>query len=122
MAFQISSYEKRLIDFEAQCEALGCPVDRWQAMPYTRLLSRVAKKLLGASLMDYRPRPIEGERKIAALAMLLGNGIGSAKAAAILEKFNLKLAPKIKIGCVEDVSGIGPKLAARIREKIEVEE
>jgi DNA uptake protein ComE-like DNA-binding protein len=30
------------------------------------------------------------------------------------------LESKIKIGCLEDVPGIGPKLAARIKEKISV--
>ena len=132
LAFQIGSYEKRLIDFEANAEALGCPVERWSSMPYSRLLSRVAKRLEGkASLMDYRPRPSEEERKIAALAMLLGNGIGPEKAKAILEKFDLKLESKNEIGAdgmikdsykLTDCKGLGPKLAARIREKIEVSE
>jgi hypothetical protein len=126
------SYEKRLIHFESSCEALGCPVERWDAMPYTRLLSRVATRLLGsASLMDYRPRPVEGEREVAALSILLGNGIGPAKAAAVLEKFSLILESKNEIdrdGMLKfayeltDCAGIGPKLADRIRKRIEVVE
>jgi hypothetical protein len=123
LAFQIGSYEKRLVDFEANAEALGCPVERWQAMPYTRLLSRVAKRLLGASLMDYRPRPLEGERQTAALAILLGSGVGPAKAAAILEKFSLQLTAKWDedADCeyvLTDCEGIGKTLEKRIREKI----
>lgn len=128
---EIASYHNRLIHFESCCEALGCPVERWDSMPYSRLLSRVATKLEGkASLMDYRPRPAEEEREIAALAMLLGNGIGPEKAKAILEKFDLKLdacgavMPNGKNGvrpvALTDCPGIGPKLAARIRERVEV--
>lgn len=123
---EIASYHKRLIHFESCCEALGCPVERWDDMPYSRLLSRVAKRLEGkASLMDYRPRPAEEERKVAALSMLLGNGIGESKAAAILEKFDLKLESKFnRETCrgysLTDCKGLGPKLAARIRERVEV--
>jgi ERCC4-type nuclease len=131
--YQIASYEKRLIDFEANAEALGCPVERWDSMPYSRLLSRVAKRLEGkASLMDYRPRPAEEEREVASLAMLLGNGIGESKAKAILEKFSLKLdaggavMPSGKNGvrpvALTDCPGIGPKLAERIRERVKVVE
>lgn len=124
--YQIASYEKRLIDFEANAEVLGCPVERWDSMPYSRLLSRVAKKLEGkASLMDYRPRPAEEERKVAALAMLLGNGIGPEKAKAILEKFSLELTARWDedADCeyrLTDCDGIGPKLEKRIKEKIYV--
>jgi len=79
--------------------------------------------------MDYRPRPVEGEREVAALSMLLGNGIGPAKAAAVLEKFSLMLESKNEIdrdGMLKfayeltDCDGIGPKLAERIRKRIEV--
>jgi hypothetical protein len=127
---QAVSYEKRLIHFESSCESLGCPVERWLSMPYTRLLSRVATRLVGkASLMDYRPRPSEEERQVAALTMLLGNGIGPSKAAAILGKFQICLRPTefammmnkpSRWMSLEDCSGIGPKLADRIRKKIEV--
>lgn len=62
-------------------------------------------------------------------AIPAGNGVGPKKAAAILEKFDLKLEGKYEISidgmlrdpyALEDCRGIGELLAARIREKIAV--
>jgi len=85
LSFQIGSYEKRLHDFEAQCEALHCPVERWEKAPYSRLLSRVAKALLGATLLGYAPRPEENERKAACLKMAYG--IGEKTAFALMADY-----------------------------------
>jgi len=85
LSFQIGSYEKRIIDFESQCEALHCPVERWEKAPYSRLLSRVAKVLLGASLMGYSPRPEENERQAACLKMAYG--IGEKTAFALMADY-----------------------------------
>lgn len=67
------------------------------------------------------PKPAPGERKAVALSILAGDGIGPAKARSILELFDICLM--VKDGCMaelEDCQGIGPKLAKRIRENIEV--
>lgn len=116
---QIASYINRLYDFEANCYAVGVQVVRWKAAPWKRLLSLAHKTLLGGDLLGYRPRPAENERRISALAMLLGNGIGPAKAKAILEKFDIVL--ESKGGCaLTECPGIGSKLADRICKKIKV--
>jgi ERCC4-type nuclease len=78
----IISYEDRLIDFESNCEALGVSVHRWKARPWKRLLSTVHKRLMTeASLLDYSPRAVDGERQIAALKMAKGIGPKTAKEA-----------------------------------------
>lgn len=120
----ISTYWNLIIDFEANSEALNIPVWYIRSSPWKRVLSRVDKLLSGPDRLLTRPAPAENDRQIAALAMLLGSGVGPAKAKAILEKFNLKLEAKEDSNDEQLLScpGIGPTLAARIREKIEVEE
>lgn len=85
LGFQIASYNDRLMDFEANCEALGCPVRRMKTSPWKRLLSTAHKILTGGSLMQYAPRPAEGEREITALCV--AKGIGPKTAAAIYSDY-----------------------------------
>jgi hypothetical protein len=118
LSFQIASYEKRLHDFEAHCEALHCPVERWEKAPYSRLLSRVAKALLGASLLGYAPRPEENEREIVAASCLF-KGIGPKILAEVLSDYDLCFVPKKDFArqpC--DMPGIGPKRSAMIDSRI----
>lgn len=126
LAFNISQYESRLIDFEANAEALGCPVERWHNQPWKRLLSRADKLLNGGSLLGYRPRP-EGERDIAALCVLVPN-VGPTRAKSLIDAYGSfgafvsalqyeKLhGNEIKALC--EVDGIGPKTAKAIAEAI----
>lgn len=117
--YQIGSYTDRLWDFEAQAGALGCSVMRWKASPWKRLLSLTHKVLTGGNLMSYRPKPANGERELAAASMLLGNGIGPAVLAPVLEHYRLCLAPKSANSVkVCDIRGIGPKRAAIIDQRI----
>lgn len=112
------SYEKRLIDFESQCAALHCPVERWENMPYSRLLSRVAKALLGATLLGYAPRPEENERELVAASCLF-KGIGPKILAEVLRDYDLCFVPKRDFArqpC--DMPGIGPKRSAMIDSRI----
>lgn len=85
LGFQIASYNDRLMDFEANCEALGYPVRRMKTSPWKRLLSTAHKILTGGSLMQYAPRPADGEREITALCM--AKGIGPKTAAAIYSDY-----------------------------------
>ena len=118
-AYQIASYQDRLIDFEANCEALGCPVRRWEAMPMKRLLSTAHKILTGGNLMSYRPKPANGERELASAAMLFGNGIGCKILEPVMQDYTLRLVPRAEQArhpC--DMPGIGKKRAAVIDKKI----
>ena len=115
-AYQIGSYNDRLIDFEAQCEALGCRVARWKASPWKRLLSTVHKVLTGGNLMSYRPKPANGERELAAAAMLLGQGIGPTVLKPVMEDYSLKLVKRNgNSRALEDMPGIGPKRAQTLK-------
>lgn len=106
--------------FEANCE--GCNIRVWRMLdnPFGRMLQRVRKILQGGDFSGFRPHPAEGERKSAALSMLIGNGVGPARSEAILEKFNLTLQPKRPDACLCDCKGIGPKLASAIQEALEL--
>ena len=118
-AYNIASYQDRLIDFEANCEALGCPVRRWEAMPMKRLLSTAHKILTGGNLMSYRPKPANGERELASAAMLFGNGIGCKILEPVMQDYTLRLVPRAEQArhpC--DMPGIGKKRAAVIDQKI----
>jgi len=118
LSFQIGSYEKRIIDFESQCEALHCPVERWEKAPYSRLLSRVAKSLLGATLIGYAPRPDENEREIVAASCLF-NGIGPKILTEVLKDYDLCFVPKKDYARQpRDMKGIGPKRAEMIDKRI----
>lgn len=92
-AWNITSMEERLIDFEANAAALGIPVVRWEARPWRRLLSTVHKVLHGGNLTGYRPRPANGERDLVA-ASLLFPGMGPTLLAPIMEEYSLMLVPK----------------------------
>ena len=118
LGFQIASYEKRLQDFEAQCEALRCPVDRWKAAPYSRLLSRVHKILTGASLAGYGPRPKDNEREIVACNCLF-RGIGEKTLTEVLKEYRIALVPRKEYAKpIEEIKGVGEKRAKDIGKKI----
>jgi len=85
LAFNIASYESRLIDFESQAETLGCPVRRWKSQPWKRLLSLAHKTLTGASLMGYIPRPADNER--AATALCMARSVGEKTAFALMADY-----------------------------------
>ena len=119
LAFQIASYEKRLIHFESLCEELKAPVERWKAMPYTRLLSRVHTILTGkTSMAGYGPRPKENEREVFA-ANCLFRGIGAETLAGVLKDYRVALVPRVAgARPVEELPGIGPKRACLLNERI----
>jgi hypothetical protein len=121
-ADKIYEYSQMVEGFEANCIALGVPVWRLKTDPYKRMLLRVRKILEGGDLTGFAPAPAEKERQAVGLSILAGKGIGTAKAKAILEKFDIHLCPKIAIGCLEDCDGIGPKLSAQIKKNIIVKE
>ncbi len=110
-----------LMDFEANGYALGIPIFRWKDQPYKRLLAYAHKILTGSSLTAHMPKPAEEERQIAALCMLV-KGVGMKKAKAILESCGC-IGNLSNLCCKEDtalkaIPGIGPTLAARIREAL----
>jgi len=118
LGYQISSYEKRLQDFEAQCEALAAPVRRWKASPYSRLLSTVHKVLTGASLAGYGPRPKDHERELIA-ANCLFRGMGPEILSTVLDDYRIALVPrKAYARPVEEMPKIGPKRAEMLNARI----
>lgn len=120
-AYQIGSYNDRLLDFEANSEALGCRVARWKASPWKRLLSTVHKVLTGGNLLSYRPKPVNGERELAASCLLFGQGIGPAILKPVLDEYKLALIPRGSFArqpC--DMPGIGKKRAAIIDQRVKM--
>lgn len=118
LAFQIANYEARLQDFEAQSFAMGIPVMRWKARPFSRLLSHAAKVLLDGNLMDYRPRPSEGERELVA-ACCLTRGIGPETWRNILAEYQLQLLPRHEPAKpLEEISGVGQKRCRAISDMV----
>ena len=117
---KIIEYTQIVEVFEASCEGCNIRVWRMRDNPFGRLLQRVRKILQGGDFSGFRPHPAEGERKSAALSMLIGNGVGPARSEAILEKFNLILQPKRPDTCLCDCKGIGSKLASHIQEALEL--
>jgi hypothetical protein len=117
---KITEYTHMVEIFEANCE--GCNIRVWRMLdnPFGRLLQRVRKILQGGDLSGFRPHPAEGERKSAALSMLIGNGMGPARSEAILERFNLTLQPKRPDTCLCDCKGIGPRLASHIQNALDL--
>lgn len=111
LKYELESYKKRLHDFEARCLANGCPVMRWQADPFTRLLSAAHKVLCESSMLDYRPKPSEGEREICAAATLF-RGIGPEIMRSLLADYQLCFAPRNGYARpLEEIAGIGSKRA-----------
>jgi hypothetical protein len=109
LAFQIANYEARLQDFEAQSFAMGIPVMRWKARPFARLLSHAAKVLLDGHLMDYRPRPADGERELVA-ASCLHRGIGPELMKVLLAEYQLAFVPRGAYARpIEELPGWGKK-------------
>jgi hypothetical protein len=118
LGFQIANYESRLQDFEAQSFALGIPVMRWKARPFSRLLSTAAKVLGEATLMDYRPRPADGERELCA-ASCLHRGIGPELMKVLLDEYQLAFVPRGDYAVpVEELPGWGPKRCAQVNPMI----
>jgi hypothetical protein len=118
LAFQTANYEARLQDFEAQSFAMHVPVMRWKARPFSRLLSTAAKVLGAPSLMDYRPRPTEGERELCA-ACCLTKGIGPETWQNVLREYEICLAPRKEYSKpLEEISGMGPKRCKQIADRV----
>ena len=114
LSFQLGSYIDRIIDFEARCEALWCPVRRWKSQPWRRLLSTAHKVLMGADLYGYRPRPAENEREICAAATLF-KGIGPEIMKNVLSQYQLGFVPRGDYATpIEELPGIGKKRCAQI--------
>jgi hypothetical protein len=120
---KLMEYYRMVEGFEANCIALNVQVWRLKTDPYGRMLLRVRKILEGGDLTGFAPAPAEGERQAVGLSILAGKGIGPVKARAILEKFDVCIEPKQKIGYVylDDCDGIGPKLAEKIGQALHVE-
>jgi ERCC4-type nuclease len=112
----IATYQHLVQDFEANSYALGIPCIRFKSSPWTRLLSHADKILNGGNLLTHRPKPAGNERQIAATCMLF-EGIGPKKANELLKKFQLELHPIEPDTRLEDVPGIGQKLAKTINNK-----
>lgn len=118
LAYQIANYEARLQDFEAQSFAMGIPVMRWKARPFSRLLSHAAKVLLDGNLMEYRPRPADGERELVSCCCLT-RGIGPETWRNVLAEYQLQLLPrKDPAKPIEEIAGVGPKRAEAIGKMI----
>jgi hypothetical protein len=118
LSYNMDSYKKRLQDFEAKSFALGIPVMRWQLEPFSRLLSHAAKVLLDGNLMDYRPRPANGEREIVA-ASCLHRGIGPELMKVLLADYQLAFVPRgIYARPIEDLEGWGPKRCKQIADMV----
>jgi len=125
MGFRSQEAEDRIIEythmleiFEANCVGCNIPVWRFQENPFGRLLQRVRKIMQGGDFFSFRPRPADIEQELAALSLLIGNGIGRARSEAILERFHLTLQPKKPDTYLCDCPGIGPKMAAVIQEAL----
>ncbi|MCK9571233.1 hypothetical protein M0R72_19955, partial [Candidatus Pacearchaeota archaeon] len=94
--------------------ALGIPVMRWQLDPFSRLLSHAAKVLLDDNLMDYMPRPADGERELVSCCCLT-RGIGPETWRNVLAEYQLQLLPRHEPAKpIEEIVGIGRKRAEMI--------
>lgn len=112
-ADKIFEYSAMVEGFEANCIGEHIQVWRLKDNPYKRMLLRVRKILQGGDLTGFAPAPADGERRAVGLSILAGKGIGTTKAAAILEKFRIRLEPKGD-HYLTDCAGIGEKLAKSI--------
>lgn len=118
---KFSQYSALVDGFEANCEGEHIRIYKLGYNQFPRLLLRARKILEGGNLSGFAPKPAPGERRAVALSILAGDGIGATKAKSILNKFDLCLMVKDGLMAeLEDCDGIGPKLAKRIRENIEV--
>jgi len=117
---KIIEYANMVEDFEASCEGYNIRVWRLLENPYGRMLLRVRKILEGGDLSGFRPRPADGERRFVGLSLMIGNGLGPARAKSILEKFNLTLEPKEPDTYLNDCKGIGQKLASVVQEALDL--
>lgn len=107
-------YQNMVFDFEANCR--GQNIGFWwlKKVPYKRLLSNVYHIMTEADLSGYAPKPLAGEEQSVGLSILAGDGIGKAKADSILEHFQISLLPRHPDVYLDDVPGIGPKLAQSV--------
>lgn len=105
-------YADMVDDFEAKC--IGANIHVWwlKRTPWRRVLQRVDKLFHGGNLLDYIPKPANGERQLASLCILF-KGIGKQKGGTMLDYFRLALVPrKPELGLEPaDLPGIGPTLA-----------
>lgn len=110
-------YADMVDDFEARC--IGANVHIWwlKRTPWRRVLQRIDKLFHGGNLLDYIPKPANGERQLASMCILF-RGIGKQKGGTMLEYFRLGLIPKKPELGLEpaDLPGIGPVLAEVIEE------
>ena len=112
---KIMEYTHMLEIFEANC--IGCNIRVWRMKenPFGRLLQRVRRIMQGEDFFSFRPHPADGERKSAALSLLIGNGMGRARSEAILKRFHFTLQPRTPDTYLCDCPGIGPKIASVIQ-------
>jgi len=113
-------YENMVFGFEAGCR--GQNIGFWwlKKTPYKRLLSNVYHVLTESDLSGYAPKPLRGEEQSVGLSILAGEGIGKAKSDSILEHFQIALLPRHLDCYLNDCPGIGPKLAERVGNALNV--
>jgi hypothetical protein len=117
---KLMEYFRMVEAFEANAIALGIRVWRLKTDPYARMLLRARKILQGGDLSGFAPSPPEDERQKVGLSILAGKGIGPSKAGAILEHFGVWLVAD-ELDCyLTDCDGIGPKLAEKIGQNIQI--
>ncbi len=115
---KITEYISMVEDFEANCIGMNIQIWRLKIDPWRRMLQNVKKILHGGDLTIFRPKPAVNERQAVGLSILCGKGLGPAKANRILEKFDISLAAKKPGTYLDDCPGIGPKLAAVVRDAL----
>lgn len=118
LKYELESHKKRLWDFEAQCYGLHIPVMRWQFDPFHRLLSTAHKVLTGASLHQYAPRPMDGERDLIACSLLF-RGIGTKTLEPIMQQYRLALIPRGEYAKpIEEFKGVGKVRLEQINKRV----
>jgi len=116
----------RVRAFAAEAYSVGIPVFYWDQNWEGHLLSHAKRLLQGGNILATIPKPAEGMRQVAALSMLVP-GLGPKKAQALIDGFEggffalmwLVCRPytEVKIlDSLQEVPGIGPKLATAIME------
>ena len=71
--------------------------------------------------MSYRPHPANGERELAAAAMLFGQGIGPKTLEPIMNDYHLCLLPKAPDARpISQFAGIGPKRLSILDKKVKM--
>lgn len=84
------------------------------------LFDRVRNILQGGNIRSFAPHPAPEERKVIGFSIMAGEGIGPAKAEAILSKFRVVLQP-IEAGTeLTDCKGIGKELGGRVAQRFPI--